>query len=35
MVMEDGRLLVEGPIHEVMSQDEVRRVYLGELVTAQ
>ena len=35
MVMEDGRLLVEGPIHEVMRQDEVRRVYLGELVTAQ
>jgi ABC-type branched-subunit amino acid transport system ATPase component len=35
MVMEDGRLLVEGPLHEVMRQDVVRRVYLGELVTAQ
>jgi ABC-type branched-subunit amino acid transport system ATPase component len=34
MVMEDGRLLVEGPIHDVLRQDEVRRVYLGELVTA-
>ena len=35
MVMEDGHLLVEGPIHDVMRQEEVRRVYLGELVTAQ
>ena len=35
MVMEDGRLLVEGPIQDVMRQEEVRRVYLGELVTAQ
>ncbi|HEX3607656.1 MAG TPA: ATP-binding cassette domain-containing protein [Candidatus Dormibacteraeota bacterium] len=35
MVMEDGRLLVEGPIHDVMRQEQVRRVYLGELVTAQ
>jgi ABC-type branched-subunit amino acid transport system ATPase component len=35
MVMEDGKLLVEGPLHDVMRQDQVRRVYLGELVTAQ
>ncbi|TME00097.1 MAG: ATP-binding cassette domain-containing protein [Chloroflexi bacterium] len=35
MVMEDGRLLVEGPINDVMRQEQVRRVYLGELVTAQ
>jgi ABC-type branched-subunit amino acid transport system ATPase component len=35
MVMEDGRLLVEGPLHDVMGQEQVRRVYLGELVTAQ
>jgi branched-chain amino acid transport system ATP-binding protein len=34
MVMEDGHLLVEGPLHDVMNQDQVRRVYLGELVTA-
>ena len=34
MVMEDGRLVVEGPTHEVLKQPEVRRVYLGELVTA-
>jgi branched-chain amino acid transport system permease protein len=34
MVMEDGHLLVEGPLHDVMKQDQVRRVYLGELVTA-
>ena len=34
MVMEDGRLVVEGPTHEVLRQPEVRRVYLGELVTA-
>ena len=33
MVMEDGRLVVEGPTHEVLRQPEVRRVYLGELVT--
>ncbi len=35
MVMEDGRLLVEGPLHDVMRQEQVRRVYLGELVTVQ
>jgi ABC-type branched-subunit amino acid transport system ATPase component/ABC-type branched-subunit amino acid transport system permease subunit len=34
MVMEDGHLLVEGPLHDVMRQEQVRRVYLGELVTA-
>jgi branched-chain amino acid transport system permease protein len=34
MVMEDGRLVVEGPTHEVLKQPEVRRVYLGELVSA-
>ena len=34
LVMEDGHLVVEGPIHDVMQQDQVRRVYLGELVTA-
>ncbi len=34
LVMEDGKLLVEGPIAEVMRQEQVRRVYLGELVTA-
>jgi branched-chain amino acid transport system ATP-binding protein len=32
MVMEDGRLLREGPLHAVMKEPEVRRVYLGELV---
>ena len=34
MVMEDGRLVCEGPTHEVLKQPQVRRVYLGELVTA-
>ena len=34
MVMENGRVLVEGQIDEVMAQAEVRRVYLGEMVTA-
>ena len=34
MVMEDGRLLTTGPLGEVMQQPEVRRVYLGEMVTA-
>ena len=33
MVMEDGHLLLEGPVSDVMSQEQVRRVYLGELVT--
>jgi branched-chain amino acid transport system ATP-binding protein len=32
MVMEDGRLLREGPLHAVLKEPEVRRVYLGELV---
>jgi ABC-type branched-subunit amino acid transport system ATPase component len=34
MVMEDGRLVAEGPTHEVLKQPQVRRVYLGELATA-
>jgi branched-chain amino acid transport system permease protein len=34
MVMEDGRLVTEGPTHEVLKQPQVRRVYLGELATA-
>jgi branched-chain amino acid transport system ATP-binding protein len=34
MVMEDGRLVTEGPTREVLKQPHVRRVYLGELVTA-
>jgi branched-chain amino acid transport system ATP-binding protein len=33
IVMEDGRTLLEGPIHEVMRAEEVRRVYLGEAVS--
>ncbi|HEX3605238.1 MAG TPA: ATP-binding cassette domain-containing protein [Candidatus Dormibacteraeota bacterium] len=33
MVMEDGHLLVQGPIDSVMKEPEVRRVYLGEAVT--
>ena len=32
LVMEDGHLLTEGPLHAVMREPEVRRVYLGELV---
>ncbi len=34
MVMEDGRLVAEGPTREVLKQPQVRRVYLGELATA-
>ena len=33
IVMEDGRVLVQGPIHEVMREEQVRRVYLGEMGT--
>ncbi len=34
MVMEDGHLLVQGPLESVMKEEQVRRVYLGEMVTA-
>ncbi len=34
MVMENGRLLTTGSLGEVMQQPEVRRVHLGEVVTA-
>jgi ABC-type branched-subunit amino acid transport system ATPase component len=33
IVMEDGHVLVQGPLHEVMREEQVRRVYLGETVT--
>jgi len=33
MVMEDGHLLVQGPIDSVLQEEQVRRVYLGEAVT--
>jgi ABC-type branched-subunit amino acid transport system ATPase component len=33
MVMEDGHLLVQGPLNTVMQEEQVRRVYLGEAVT--
>jgi ABC-type branched-subunit amino acid transport system ATPase component len=33
MVMEDGHLLVQGPINTVLQEEQVRRVYLGEAVT--
>jgi branched-chain amino acid transport system permease protein len=33
MVMEDGHLLVQGPLETVMQEETVRRVYLGEAVT--
>jgi ABC-type branched-subunit amino acid transport system ATPase component len=33
MVMEDGHVLVQGPLNTVMQEETVRRVYLGEAVT--
>jgi branched-chain amino acid transport system ATP-binding protein len=32
MVMEDGRLLAEGPTNDVLRDESVRRIYLGEIV---
>jgi branched-chain amino acid transport system ATP-binding protein len=32
MVMEDGHVLVQGPLESVMQEEQVRRVYLGEMV---
>jgi ABC-type lipopolysaccharide export system ATPase subunit len=31
--MEDGHLLIQGPLETVMQEEQVRRVYLGEAVT--
>jgi len=33
MVMENGRQITQGLLHDVMQQEEVRRVYLGEAVS--
>jgi branched-chain amino acid transport system ATP-binding protein len=34
LVMEDGRLLAEGPTKDVLAEESVRRIYLGEITTA-
>jgi branched-chain amino acid transport system ATP-binding protein len=33
MVMQDGRVLTDGPVIDVLADERVRRVYLGEVVT--
>ncbi|MGH9038537.1 MAG: ABC transporter ATP-binding protein, partial [Acidimicrobiia bacterium] len=33
MVMEDGKVLTDGPVNDVLADERVRRVYLGEVVT--
>jgi ABC-type branched-subunit amino acid transport system ATPase component/ABC-type branched-subunit amino acid transport system permease subunit len=32
MVMEDGKVLTDGPVNDVLADERVRRVYLGEVV---